>query len=210
VRYAKPLILLLALLWVAGCTSIPLATNKQDNTVASNTRQNDLPPVVMTRFEGALKAIRKKRYRQAEASLSELSKRYPDLSGIHANLGIVYYRTNRYQKAETAFKKAIKLRPDRAETYNHLGILYRSLGRFKEAKRAYLKAITLKPDYGYAYLNVGILYDLYMLDHKKALTQYEKYMELSGTGDKQVSIWITDIRNRLKVRTKPGASVARK
>ena len=200
-RYARTVVLSICLLVIAGCTSIPLATDKQGNTVAHD---------VATQFKLALNEIRKKRYAHAETVLVRLAQRNPDLSGLYANLGIVYYRTQRYEKAEKAFKKALKLHPDRAETYNHLGILYRNLGRFNEARSAYLKALDLNPGYSYAHLNIGILYDLYMLDHTKALKHYEKYMELTGAKDQQVSNWIKDIKNRLKLESKSNTSMARK
>lgn len=157
-------------------------------------------------YTRALQALKRKQYKQAEARLRALTRKYPQLSGPYANLGILYRRTNRTDKALEAFEKALALNPRRAETYNHLGILYRDMGEFQKARRAYQTALKLAPDYAYAHLNLGILYDLYLFDGEKALKQYERYQQLTRSRNKNVSNWIIDLRRRVK----SGEALARK
>lgn len=180
---------------LAGCATPPVQETAPREGAAETPA---VPGDVKKDYGRALKLMRKKRYTQAEPLLQDIIRRAPGLAGPHTNLGIIYARTERAEQAEQAFLKAIELKPDSAPAYNQLGILYREAGRFKEARDAYEKALAIDPGYAYAHLNLGITLDLYLQQPRLALQHYEDYQRLQKKEDKQVRLWIIDLRRRLE------------
>src|SRR6266403_1481050 len=131
----------------------------------------------------------------AELQLNDLVVGYPQLAGPQLYLGILYMRDSRLPEAEAAFKAALELSPGNAVAGNELGIVERRLGKFAEAEAAYQRTIAAEPNYAPAYLNLGVLYDLYLAEPKKALDQFEHYMQLAGES-KQVARWLGELRKR--------------
>ena len=68
------------------------------------------------------------------------------------------------------------------------------------ARLSYERALGVLPGYHFALRNLGVLCDLYLNDLECALQNYENYAEIVSD-EREVKIWIADIRNRL------GASV---
>ncbi len=186
-------VLLAAIL--AGCSSTP--TQYKDPTAAVE-NPDAIPTEAEKDFQYAQKAMRIQNYRKAEKLFVEMTKKYPDLSGPYANLGIIYAHDGRDEDAEKQYKKALELNDENPLVYNQLGILYRQNGRFKEAESAYKKALKLDEEYANAHINLGILYDLYMGDLKKAVHHYKRYQELTTKKDKKAAIWILDLQRRIK------------
>lgn len=195
--------ILLSLLWLTvglvGCATSPPLTSKPGAVPATAVERKpepDVNPGVQRDFAHALNAMKNGRYQDAEQALLTLTRRYPELSGPYANLGIVYFQLGKIPEATEALKKAIGVNPDRAAYYNQLGIVYRQSGQLDKAREAYLKALQIDPNYPYTHLNIGILYDLYLQDAARALQHYERYQSLLPAADAQVSKWIVDLKQR--------------
>ncbi|HET8693706.1 MAG TPA: tetratricopeptide repeat protein, partial [Aquabacterium sp.] len=84
-----------------------------------------------------------------------------------------------------------------AVSYNQLGVHYRQLGQFDKARAAYERALAADPQYAPAVLNLGILSDLYLGDAERALSMYQRYLDLTPQGDPTVAKWIADLKHRL-------------
>jgi tetratricopeptide (TPR) repeat protein len=193
-------VLIFITLSIAGCatssstptgarTVMPPVTTEQKTEAA-------VSPVVQRDFAGALSAIKLGRYQDAERALLTLTREHPELSGPHANLGIVYYRLGKLPEAVESLNKAIELNPDRAAYYNQLGIVYRQSGQLDKARESYARALAVDPLHLNSHLNIGILYDLYLQEHGKALQHYERYQALLPVADAQVNKWIVDLKQR--------------
>jgi Flp pilus assembly protein TadD len=188
-----------------GCATSTPAGGKAPTSVRERMGQPmgaAVNPQAQRDYKRALAAMKADQDKKAERMLLALTRKYPELAGPNANLGILYQRMNRQEDAEAALRKAVALSPGNAAYYNQLGILYRSQGKFKKARRAYEKAIRLDPGYLYARLNLGILFDLYLRDPKQALFHYQQYQLLLPKEDKQVSKWIIDLRRRTQTADK--------
>jgi tetratricopeptide (TPR) repeat protein len=183
---------------MAGCATTPAPTGGRATATPAAEQKTEaaVSPVVRREFADALNVIKLGRYRDAERALLTLTRGHPELSGPHANLGIVYYRLGKLAEAVESLKKAIELNPDRAAYYNQLGIVYREDGQLDKARESYLRALEADPLYSNAHLNLGILYDLYLQEHGKALQHYERYQALLPAADAQVRKWIVDLKQR--------------
>jgi Flp pilus assembly protein TadD len=187
----------LAWLLLAACGGMP-AQQAPTHAVAA------VPREARAQFEYGLDLLRDKHYAEAATALQAMTQTYPDLSGPHLNLGIAYLRMERYAEAEQAIRKALEIIPENAEGYNLLGLAQREAGRFVEAREAYEQALKLDPLFADVHLNLAILLDLYLGQSQAALEHYERYQEIAAPEDKQVKLWITDLKQRLPLAAPAG------
>jgi len=91
---------------------------------------------------------------QAIVSFEEILHEYPDLSVVHALLGLSYQRLDDAGRAVEEIKRAIELSPEVGKNYLYLGEIYLSRQRSEPAKEAFEKAVALDPllDAAYAHL----------------------------------------------------------
>lgn len=132
----------------------------------------------------------------AVAILETVVGQSPGVTAPYLNLGIAYKRINQPDKAEAQFKKALALVPGHPLICNEYGLLCREKGRFEEARKLYQQALDAFPEYYPVHRNLGILCDLYLNDLNCALAHYELYRH-AVLEDKQVDLWIADLRTRL-------------
>jgi Flp pilus assembly protein TadD len=193
-------IVLLAVL-ATGCTS--LSGDRRATTPTSAAKftapvEAPVSPELQQAYNQSLAHLQAGRNKEAEQTLLALTQRAPELSGPHANLGIVYYRSGRTKEAIEALNRAIQLNPRRAVYYNELGIVYRQEGKFDDARRQYNKALDADPNYALAHLNIAILYDLYLQEPKEALPHYQRYQQLLPAEDAVVAKWIIELQRRTR------------
>lgn len=179
-----------------GCGGTSKRAPRSEESIKA--AEASVPGVARKDYDKALEAMKSGNITLAKNILSNLTQTYPDLSGPHVNLGIIYFRADEIDKAEESFKQALKINPDSAVSLNHLGIINRGKGNFKEAKSNYERALDIAPNYAYAHLNYGILLDLYMGELNEALEHYQKFQELAPGQDKEVKNWIVDLERRIK------------
>lgn len=156
-------------------------------------------------YEQALTTMRQGNYPLAVKQFTAFAESHPGYAGPYANLGILYHKLNQLAEAEQALNKAVTLNPKHAVAQNYLGMVYREMGRFNDALAAYNHAIAADENYADAYLNLGILYDIYLLDGKKALQFYSQYQKMTGDKDAQISMWITELKQRTEQVSRAGA-----
>jgi Tfp pilus assembly protein PilF len=147
-------------------------------------------------FDHAVALMKEQDYDQAISLLEKVIKQSPGVTAPYIDIAIAYQHINKLEQAEKYLKTALSLFPDHPVVSNEYGLLYRKTGRFAEARAIYEKAITRFPEYYPLHRNLGILCDLYLNDPTCALRQYEIYSE-AMPNDKQVKLWIADLRNRL-------------
>ncbi len=159
---------------------------------------SEVPTAAQTLFDSATAAQREQHWDQAESQLKQLTEKYPQLSGPHLNLALLYAQTQRAEQAEAEFKQALQINPNNIAAYNQYGIWLRGQSRPQEAEAIYQQAIARAPEYADSYLNLGILYDLYMGKLPEALAQYQHYLELNNDEKSPVRGWVIDLQRRLK------------
>lgn len=194
---ARIFIILVLSLLVASCATTS-STGVAEKRKSVKKIHPKVDPKITVAYEMALISMRAGNTSKAESQFNKLINDYPEYSGPHNNLGILYYREDKIDKATKAFENALKINPDSVVSLNYLGIISRGKGDFKQAQSYYEKALQADPDYAYAHLNYGILLELYMGKLPEALNHYKRYQELTEEEDKKVKGWIVDLGRRIK------------
>ncbi|MGQ9426937.1 tetratricopeptide repeat protein [Gilvimarinus sp. F26214L] len=202
-------------LTVAGCGLTPTRNNTPQNAAGQvpqglDVSAPDQNPYLSSRataprqarelFEASISAMDEQRWSEAENLLVRITESYPELSGPHLNLGIVYHRTKRSELAEQAFARAIEVNRFNLDAYNWLALLKRQAGDFAAAEEQYLNALEVWAKHAPTHRNIGILYDLYLGQMQKALQHFKIYQFLQGDDgpDRQVNGWIDDLNRRIE------------
>jgi Tfp pilus assembly protein PilF len=147
-------------------------------------------------FERAVAMMKDQDYGQAIDILEKIIEKSPGVTAPYIDVAIAYRYIGKPEKAEEHLKAALQLVPDHPVASNEYGLLCRKDGRFADARAIYDKAIARFPGYYPMHRNLGILCDLYLNDPECALEHYEIYSEAKPE-DKQVKLWIADLRARL-------------
>ena len=148
-------------------------------------------------FESAVAMMKDEDYAKAVELLERVIGQSPGVTAPYIDLAMADEHTGKLKEAEQNLKTALTLVPGHPVASNEYGLLLRRAGRFAEARTVYEKTLAAFPEYLPARRNFGILCDLYLNDPACALEHYELYSK-AKPGDKQVKIWITELRMRLK------------
>ena len=147
-------------------------------------------------FERAIAMMKDQDYGQAIDILEKIIEKSPGVTAPYIDIAIAYRLIGKSEKAEEHLKAALQLVPDHPVASNEYGLLCRTTGRLADARAIYENAIESFPDYYPLHRNLGILCDLYLDDPAGALEHYEIYSKAKPE-DKQVKMWIADLRARL-------------
>jgi len=177
-----------------GPTVAPLADGRQGFVITEVARVDE---VARKDFQRAVVMLDKAQYEQAVELLEKVIGQSPGVTAPYINLAIAYRRLDKLEQAEAHLKTALDLVPGHPVACNEYGLIYRQTGRFAQARAMYETALTRFPDYDPVHRNLGILCDLYLNDLQCALQHYEVYSR-KRPEDKQVQLWITELRNRMQ------------
>lgn len=200
----KPYIKFLIIFWIVllalqGCSTTP------HTEVEASSSQIAVPPEARAEFTRALEMLKSSQPGVALQLFQQLATRYPQLAGVHVNIGIIHLQNNKTTDAISALKRAVQMNPANPSAHHHLGIAFRQAGQFNAAKESYLQALKIKPEYSSAHLNLAILYDLYFQQQELALEHYQQFQQLSTNKDKKVANWIIDLERRVKAKQQGGS-----
>lgn len=178
---------------IQGVSVAELENGRKGFIITETTPMND---ALRRDFDRAVVLLNAEDYALATDLLEKIIEQAPGHTAPHINLAIAYHRSGKPDLAEAHFQTALHLVPGHPVACNEYGLLYRKTGRFTEARAVYEQAITHFPKYYPVHKNLGILCDLYLKDLSCALAHYEIYSQ-AKPDDKQVKLWIADLRARL-------------
>ncbi|GAB4358444.1 MAG: hypothetical protein Kow006_26890 [Gammaproteobacteria bacterium] len=183
------------LLLLAGCAGTTTLPEPTEGPAAEARPAVD--PAAQEAFQAALRRMESGQLEEAVKGFQRLTLTHPQYRGPWLNLGIALSRKGETEAAMKLFRDITGQHPDWAVAHHELAILQRRAGQFIEARRSYEAAIAAQPDFALAYRNLGLLCDLYLHDINCALSKYEKYQTLLGSEDKEVTLWIADLKRRI-------------
>lgn len=195
---------------VAACTNGPPV---RDGSVASAAKTSSTGTTAKAatpardtadadrRFSAALKLMKDKQPKEAQAAFQALAADFPEYSGPLTALGILYAQGKQRDQALASFAKAASANPNNAVAWNWLGSLYRENNNYKQAEDSYRKALAAKPDYAAPHLNLGILYDVAMRRPQDAIKEYREYQRIAGSDKLMVTVWIKELEASSMQRT---------
>jgi len=197
--------LALAASLLAACASAPPVENNNaeaapEPPAAALSKQAPEQPISIDQqvaFERGVAALKDGNGVVAVEVFSSLGSQLPDQAAIQANLGSAYMLRGDAQAAIAAYERAVALNPNLATAHVRLGVLFRRADQLEKAEAAYKAALDADPNNRLAHLNLGILYDLYLRKPAQALSEYEQFQALSEQTDKEVALWIADLKQRL-------------
>ena len=132
-RVLAPVIAVVAMLALAGCT--PLSAVTMAGTVFNRIMENS----------------------ESQPYISDTRPAY-DASGVaisNLNLGIEYMQLGKYQMALDKLQRAREAKPDYAPVYDVLGLLYQRMGQPVEAERYFQQSLKLDADNSSTLNNYG-------------------------------------------------------
>lgn len=103
---------------------------------------------------------------------------FPDVAGIHYNLGVACFEDGRLAEAINAYRRAAELCPEDADILYNLGLAYKKSGRFAEARDTYQKGLIQAPDDEEMRYNLGCCYKD-AGETAKAISVYEELLVLA-------------------------------
>ena len=88
------------------------------------------------------------------------------------------------------------LQKERALYYYNLGVAYTQSKLYDEAVEVYEKSLKFNNDNPEAHYNLALLYDNFQQDSEKAISHYQKYLELKPDADdkEEVEDWIKRLK----------------
>jgi tetratricopeptide (TPR) repeat protein len=175
--------------------AVPSAAGGATSGTANLSAPVEIPKRALSDFERAVGLMRSGNSGEAELEFKTLAAGYPQLVGAQINLALLQRKANRLDEAQLTLKSAVEKNPNSAAAWNELGLTHRMRGQFQDAAAAYEKALAADANFAAAHRNYAVLLDLYLGDPEHALTELERYKELTGE-DKPVTGWIAELRQR--------------
>jgi len=125
--------------------------------------------------------------RQAKGQYDEAIAEYrkalalePENARVHYGLGKIYYNEKQlYHEAVAEYERAIQLDPKFIEAHLSLGELFEEKGLYQQAIARYTHALSIEPRHPGAMYGLALAYE--KVDTKKAIEQWERYIELAST-----------------------------
>ena len=200
-------IIALLVVCLCSCANVPStqqkpSTSSAPSSASTRTAQSYVEPTfaieaaTLAAYESALELMRTKDYAKAITEMKNVAVMDERISGPWINIGLAYKELGDMQNAKFSFEKALNINSKNPYAYNYLAIMSRENGEFEKAEQLYKKALSVHPDYQNAHLNLGILCDQYLRKIECALEHYQEYLNLNGGEDKQVSIWMMQLKQQ--------------
>ncbi|MET0357011.1 MAG: tetratricopeptide repeat protein [Cellvibrio sp.] len=183
---------------LSSCSNTP--GNSKKNIPA--TKGAELSADEQNTYQEALEALKAENAEKAIQPLNRIANSHPEHLGAWINLANAYVATSKINEAQNALTRAKAINPNLAENYNLQGLIEVNKGEYANAEKSYLQAIKLKGNYPSAHYNLALLYDIYYQDIDRAVTHYDRYLELGDGSDKKTISWVTELKQKIKRRNK--------
>ena len=140
--------------------------------------------------------------RQAKGQFDEAIQEYqkalhlePENARVHFGLGKIYYNEKQqYHEAVAEYQRAIQLDSRFLEAHLSLGEIYQEKGLYEEAIARYSHVLSMDARHPGASYGLALAYE--RVDPKKAIQQWERYIDLASTLSSEKD-WVDIARRHL-------------
>ena len=152
-----------------------------DQAIQAYQKAVELSPDYAEAFVGLGDARQAKgQYDEAIAEYRKALRLEPENARVHFGLGKIYYNEKQlYHEAVAEYEQAIKLDPKFIEAHLNLADLYQEKGLYQDAIARYSQVLSIEPRHPGATYGLARAYE--NVDSKKAIEEWEKYIELAST-----------------------------
>ena len=119
------------------------------------------------------------RYGKALSHLEQASAAFPELQGLHEQLGSIYLSLGQWDSALEHLEAAMSEEESFATIIN-LGVVLTEVGEFERAEKKLITALEMEPDNPSCHKNMARLYQK-MKQPGKAISYFERYLALAPT-----------------------------
>ena len=193
--------LILVFLLLAGCAGSPAVHQSPAGSAATASQAQGAGPGKWTKeqkqwYRKAAAARKAGNWSTAAQWLAKLTRARPD-PVLEADYGLALQKVGREQDAKRAYRKALSLDPGQAMAANNLALLLRDQGHFKKARALLERAIQANPGQASLHYNLAVICDIYLLDRRAAIQQYQAYQQLLKKPDRRVAGWIAQLQREV-------------
>jgi tetratricopeptide (TPR) repeat protein len=176
-----------------------------DQAIQAYQKAVELSPDYAEAFVGLGDARQAKgQYDEAIGEYRKALQLEPENARVHFGLGKIYYNEKQlYHEAVAEYERAIQLDPKLVEAHLSLAELYQEKGLYQDAIARYSQVLSLDSRHPGATYGLALAYE--NVDAKKAIDQWERYIELASTLPSEKE-WVDIARkhlNKLKREEKP-------
>jgi tetratricopeptide (TPR) repeat protein len=152
-----------------------------DQAIQAYLKAVELSPDYAEAFVGLGDARQAKgQHDEAIAEYRKALQLEPENARVHFGLGKIYYNEKQlYHEAVAEYEWAIRLDPRFLEAHLSLGEIYEEKGLYKDAIARFSHVLSVDPRHPGATYGLALAYE--KVDAKKAIQQWERYIELAST-----------------------------
>ena len=169
----KESVLLLVIVLVIGVLVGVIFTNARKDAPSTTSSPANAPSV---------------NYQQQIKMLQDVVAKEPNNRNAWVQLGHNFFDSDQPMLAIDAYDKALAINGNDANILTDQGVMFRRLGWFDRAVENFEKAYRVSPNHQQSLYNLGIVYRYDLQDIPKAISAWDKYLNLnpSGSGAAQV------------------------
>ncbi|MAG34198.1 MAG: hypothetical protein CL908_25240 [Deltaproteobacteria bacterium] len=125
-----------------------------------------------------------------------LRERPRDPQALYNLALILVQRRQRPRDALPYLERANQVLPDDVDILTNLGsvLLLQNDPDIKHAERCFVRARDLSPQDPDVHYNLGVIYADHLDQDAKAISSFERYLELGGSGQERVRAWIAELK----------------
>lgn len=132
-------LLLLPLLWLAGCTSSSAPKPAHSGETISEARKET---AAGKNAELGVNYLRQRNYKRALNRLHKALELDPELPAAYLYLGQLYSELDEFDDAEANFRKAIELDPGDSSAHNNFGVFLCERRRYAESEAEFQRVVS--------------------------------------------------------------------
>ena len=133
-------------------------------------------------------AMRQNELEVARNHLEAAKEAFPEMTGVHRPLGIIYLKQQNFEQAAEQLQKALEEQPS-TDLLNNLGVAYMGIQKYDRAETYFQQVLQQQPGLAGCYKNLALLYQQTSRTNE-AIAAFEKYCSLNPKDTTQIKTYV--------------------